>query len=254
MEPDWTASYYEALEFFHREPQHIGRKKCASARFDTPDKVRRHLHRMETTLNHNLRQFFLLTPSTLRNELFAGLFTRRFGRPFVLWGDDIDSEFAGENATQPDLLFVSDVEVVAVEMKITTKCSLTQVLTYALLGLAVELRVGGPRRHCLTVLGRGDFASQWDEHFGSATELKLAIAHEDLDAFLSTQPDRFLRHEGRFREIVASLDLAFISYAELAAFLREAAPPASDETPGAQVYRKLIAGMLAELHGRGLAF
>lgn len=158
-----------------------------------------------------------------------------------------------EKALQPDLLFVSDVEVVAVEMKITTKCSLSEVLRYALLGLAVELRAGAPRRHCLVLLGRGDFAGQWHEQFGSVTELKLAIAHEDLDTFLTTQPDRFLKHAARFREIVAGLDLAFISYAELAAFLREAAPPDSDETPGAEVYRKLIAGMLAELRGRGLA-
>jgi hypothetical protein len=85
------------------------------------------------------------------------------------------------------------------------------------------------------------------------TELKLAIAHTDLASFLSTQPTRFHEHEGRFREIVASLDLAFISYSELAELLRDAALPDSDETTGAEVYRKLSAGMLAELRGRGLA-
>jgi hypothetical protein len=253
MEPDWVASYYEALEFFHWEPQHIGRKKHAGAQFDSLEKVRRHLHRMEVTLDHNLYQFFLLAPSSLRNELFATLFTRRFSRPFALHGGDADGEFALENAVQPDLLFISEAEVVAIEMKLGARCSVRQVLKYALLGLAVELQAREPRKHYLALLGRGDFPRQWKEHFASVTALRIALGNADLAAFLSAQPTRFREHEGRFREIVTALDIAFINYSDLAVFLSEAAPPDSDRTPGAEVYRKLIAGMLAELRGRGLA-
>jgi hypothetical protein len=63
-----------------------------------------------------------------------------------------------------------------------------------------------------TLLGRGDFARQWHEHFASADELKLAIADADLSSFL-----------------------------------RDTAPPDSDETAGAEVHGKLITGPLAEL-------
>jgi len=204
-------------------------------------------------VGHDLHQFFSLAPPSLRNQLFAGLYARRFSYPFVLWGEDVDSALALEDAMQPDLLFLSDIESVALEMKIAAECGLRQVLKYALLGLAVELHARQPRRHHLVLLGRGDFAGQWPEHFGSVTELKLALAHEDLDAFLSTQSDRFRVHERRLREIVASLGVAFLSYEELAAFLRDAAPAESDASTGAEVYRKLIAGMVAELLGRGQA-
>ncbi len=85
------------------------------------------------TLNQNLRQSFLLAPASLRNELFASLFTRRFSHPFTLRRSNVDSQFALENAMQPDLLFVSDIEAVAMEIRLGRTWSLTQVLEYALI-------------------------------------------------------------------------------------------------------------------------
>ncbi len=35
MTGGWLDSYYEALEFFYWEPQHLGRKKHATAEFNT---------------------------------------------------------------------------------------------------------------------------------------------------------------------------------------------------------------------------
>ena len=81
---EWTESYDEALEFFHWEPQDLGQRKHANARFDTEDKVRRHLRLMETTLNQLLQQFFLLAPSQLRNGLFGQVFGRQILDDFAL--------------------------------------------------------------------------------------------------------------------------------------------------------------------------
>ena len=44
MEPDWTASYHDALDFSYRELQHIGGKTHASAEFGALAKVTQHLH------------------------------------------------------------------------------------------------------------------------------------------------------------------------------------------------------------------
>jgi hypothetical protein len=252
MEANWLDSYYEALEFFYWEPQHIGRKKHVSAEFDTLDKVTRHLRRMEVTLNHNINQFFLLAPTALRNELFRELFARTFDRPFVMRGRGVDAEFELVNSMQPDFLFASDTELVALEMKVRAKSSVSQVLKYALLGLAVEMRVGAPRHHYLALLGAGEFANQWQEQFASIAELRHAIASTDLASFLSKQPIRFREHQARFNEIVEHLHLAFINYPRFVAFLRSAAPPPSDESPGAEVYRKLISGLLVEFNRRQL--
>ncbi len=85
MTSGWLDSYYEALEFFYWEPQHPGRKKHATAEFNTLPKVRKHLRRMEVTLNHNIHQFLALAPRTLRNR-FLGLFVgREVDNDFAMW-------------------------------------------------------------------------------------------------------------------------------------------------------------------------
>ncbi len=72
MESNWLDGYYEALEFFYAEPQHIFLKRDSAAELATLAKVvkkasraedvKRHLRKMEVILNHNIRQFFLLAP------------------------------------------------------------------------------------------------------------------------------------------------------------------------------------------------
>ncbi len=201
----------------------------------------------------DLCQFFLLAPISLRNELFTSLFVRRFNHPFTLYGpDDADIGPLLEDAVRPDLLFVSEIEAVAIELRQEAEGSLTDVLRHALLGLAVEMYVGAPRRHCLVLVGARDFPSQWREHYSSVTELKLALARVDPAPFLAAQPTRFHRHEDRFMAIVASLDMAFLGYADLAAFLRDAVPPEDDTSPGAQVCRKIMEATREEFDRRGL--
>ena len=207
---------------------------------DNPD-------RLTATLDQSFRQFFLLAPRTLPNELFASLFARRFSHPLTLHPSVIDSEFALEDAMQPDLLFVSDIEAVAMEIRLERKWDLTQVFERALMALAVELHLGAPRRHCVALVGTKDFASQWKEGYSSVTEVKIALGHEDPTLFLRTRADRFRKHEDRFVEIAAGLDMAFLSFADFATSLRDDAPSDTDMSPGAEVYGKLIAGMLAEL-------
>lgn len=253
MESTWIDSYYDALHFFYWEPQHIGRKKHDSAEFNTLDKVKIHLRRIEVTLNHNLNQFFLLAPTSLRNSLFNELFDLEFGHPFVMYGGSVDNELKLISSMQPDFLFASDTETVAIEMKVGAKSSISQILKYALLGLAVEMHVGAPREHYLALLGVGKFSNQWQEQFESTADLRIALARMDLSSFLNRQPIRFREHQHRFNEIVTNLNLAFISYSGLATFLHSVLPPDSDKSIGAEVYRKLITGLLGELNNRQLA-
>lgn len=200
----------------------------------------------------DLCQFFLLAPPTLCNELFTALFVRRFSHPFTLYGPGADIGATFENAMRPDLLFVSEIEAVAIEMRQGAEGSLTDVLRHALLGLAVEMYVGAPRRHCLALVGAKDFPSQWREHYSSVTELKIALAGVDPAPFLAAQPARLHRHEDRFMAILASLDMAFLSYTDLADVLRDAAPSEDDRSPDAQVRRTIMEAILAEFDRRRL--
>jgi len=209
--------------------------------------------RSAAALEKDLHQFFLLAPPALRNELFESLFARRFSHPLTLQRSDVGSESGLGNAMQPDLLFISDVEAVTMEIRLGHRLSLTQVLKLALAALALELDLGAPRRHCFALVGAGNFSSQWEDQYSSVTELKIALGHTDPALFMRTQAERFHRHEDRFLEIVAGFDLAFLSFADLATLLREAAPSGTETSPGVEVYRELIAGVLAEFDPRRLA-
>jgi hypothetical protein len=82
------------------------------------------------------------------------------------------------------------------------------------------------------------------------TQLKIALAGVDPAPFLAAQPARFHMHEDRFTAIVASLDVAFLSYADLAAFLRDAAPSEDDTSRDAQLCRKTMEAIVAEFDRR----
>lgn len=251
-EVTWVDSYYEALEFFYWEPQHLGRKKHSNAEFDTAPKVRKHLRKMEVTLNQNLHQFFLLAPDSLRNELFSRLFGSTLRGRLSLEGRNVDEKFKLQNATQPDILFTSEAQTVALEMKVGSKSSLTQVLKYALLGLAVELQLGSEKEHFLGFLGAGSFSDQWKERFDSIEGLQQALMEADHAPFLEKQPLHFRKHAPRFVQIVKSLSFCFVTYEELAGYLLRESPLPSDVSLTAQVYRKLIEGVTGELRLRKL--
>jgi len=252
MEPSWLETYYTALEFYYWEPQHLGLKKNPDAKLDSRDKVVERLRTLEVTLNHALDQFLRLAPNGLRNELFGSVFGRSFLHPFHMHGRHVDDDFDLLAAMQPDVLFESDADVVSIEMKIHAKSSVSQVLKYALLGLAVEMKRQAPRRHSLLMLGRGSFAGLWNEHFPNVAELRSAVAAADPHAFLQGQPSRFRPHIEQFTRIVQELHVEWLPYRQLADLLRAAYPRDDDASHGAEVYRKLITGMLTELSVRQL--
>jgi hypothetical protein len=252
-ELNWIDSYYEGIEFFNQEPQHIGRKQYADATFNTFDKVQEHLRCMEVTLNHNLKQFFLLAPNGFRNDFCEELFGTPFSVRFKMHGPQVDKDFALENCVQPDFLFTSDEHVVCVEMKVGAKSSIDQVLKYALLGLAVEGGQEKQKAHYLVLLGSGTIAKQFPQHFDTTSKVMDAVRGQDMAEFLRNKPVHLRNQQERFEQIVSQMRLEFVNYEGFARFLLNAAPSLDDETPGAEVFRNLIFGVVSELKRRHLA-
>ncbi len=253
MKSGWLESYYEALEFFYWEPQHLGRKKHSSAEFDTLPKVKRHLRNMEVTLNHNIHQFLALAPRALRNKFLGLCLGRDVSGDFVMEFRDGDKKFNLMNSTQPDLLFISSESTISVEMKIGAKSSIAQIQKYALLALAMEQIDGQKDSHALGLLGPGDFSSQFKEGIASLSELRKAIQDADHEKFLSKQPLRLRNEPSRFKQIVETLQIGFTNYQSFATMLEASMPDASDFSDGAEVFRNLIQGMKGELKIRRLA-
>src|SRR5207249_2575393 len=137
-------------------------------------------------------------------------------------------------------LFVSDGDVISIEMKTKAKSSIKQVLKYALLGLAVEMKLRSQRKHRLGFLGVRDFSNQWKEGFASPAELRLALNKADLSMFLKSKGVTSLAQQQRFEAIVAELEFSFLNYQDFAELLKSETPAPSDTTSSAEVYRNLI--------------
>jgi len=248
VKSSWVEGYYEALEFFYWEPQHLGRKKHEASRFKTLKEVQDHLRLMEVTLNHQIKQFFALAPKSFRNRLFGRALKTTVSGEFVLVGSELDREYSLSNATQPDFLFTAPDATVSVEMKIEAKSNVSQVLKYALLGLAVEQQDKCRRKHHLIFLGVGGFGDLWKERFRSLGELKQVLETKK-ESFLDGRPERLRAERARYEEIVSTLSIGFLSYGAFADLLRTERD-SLDDSMGAQVYRNLIDGMLHELNER----
>lgn len=246
-EPSWLETYYTALEFFYWEPQHLGRIKDPRTQLDSIAKVAARLRGLEVTLNHNLDQFFRLAPSALRNRLFETAFRETLSSPFTMHGHNANQEFRLQNFTQPDFLFESAAEVVSVEMKIKAKCSIDQVLKYALLGLAVEHERKAQRNHFLLLLGKGRFADLWHGKFEHVESLKAALENAATEVILSKAPEHLRNSKGDFHRIVAGLRVAWMTYADLIKFINSTLPAEDDSSPFAEVYRKLVGAVAEEI-------
>ena len=216
----WVEEYYDALRFFYWEPMHLGRRKYADARLNTFGKVSEHLRKIEVTLNHQLKQFLCLAPGSLRNGLFEEALGRQITGEFIMAGslDDVDKTYELHNAVQPDFLFLTDDTTVAVEMKIEAKSSVTQVLKYALLALAIERNAGRKMQHFLIFLGPNGFSDLWRKGPASVDDLRRKLRDEQ-ETFWKGHAKKFQEHESQFPEIVASLSIGFISYQTLANLL-----------------------------------
>jgi len=252
MQNSWIDTYYDSLEFFYWEPQHLGKKKHDNAEFKSLKHVQKHVRNMEVTLNHNIQQFFSLAPNELRNNLFLQFFNQEFSGIFSLDERDVDKKYNLVNSTQPDIVFTSPTTTVSIEMKVGAKSTITQVLKYALLSLAIELIDGVKRSHYLGLLGPGTFTRQWKEAFTTPEDLRVALMNADTQTFIAKQPAHFRSHRERFKEILANLVIGFQDYESFADVLLKGSPNPDDKTNGAEVYRNLISGMVGELKFRKL--
>jgi hypothetical protein len=259
MNDTWVDGYYEALDFFFWEPHHLGRMTNPAARYKGHANVQEHIRRLEVTLNHQIKFFFSLAPDQLRNRIFESVFSKQrlagtfSADAFSMDDGQFDTTYELKGKVQPDLLFTSEDVTVSVEMKINAKSDPDQVLKYALLALAVEQKKKHKMEHFLLFLGKHTFSGLWTGLCNSVEDLR---SHLDLNAsastFLQGKPAQFQREEARFLEIVSTLSFGFVNYGELAGLLEKEITP-TDKSDGAEVYSKLVGGMVRELRRRDLA-
>jgi hypothetical protein len=244
----WNHEYYEALEFFFWESQHLGKMKNPTSKYDTPEKVFTHLRTMEVTLNHLFNLFFMLLPKRLMNELFSDLFGTTINDNFFFSSQDTRTFVNSFGAvTQPDLFFMGKKTLLFIEMKVESKTSLEQFMKYLLLSIITDEHEGKRRRPLyLLYIGKYDFDHLFQEKFASVEEAKAALIKMSLPEKTKNGGRDMRPYHENIRKSAKNVRLSYRTYTDLYALLRTKLQEQHNET-----VTKLMEGMCNEMEMRG---
>ncbi|MEJ2649900.1 MAG: hypothetical protein P8016_16015 [Sedimentisphaerales bacterium] len=253
FERDWTSEYYEILEFYFWEPQHLGRAKSSKCRYATPVEALKHVQKMEVSLNHMLNLFFRLAPSEVLLHLIADTTGNRAQSAMHLLSRQEVSAFC--QLVQPDLMFQGDSMNFSIEMKLNAKSSLEQAWKYALLHTLADMHNGKDRASYLMFLGKGKFSSLWKENIKSPSELYGFLRNAKLEKFQrkAEAVENISIDWKRVKETLEKTSILYWNYQTLKLFLKEFTEPLVNASGAEQTFVHLINGLLAEIERRKLA-
>jgi len=249
----WNNEYVEILEFFFWESQHLGKQKNPQSRLKKLNEVLSHLREMEVTLNHQFNLFFALLPQQILRELLGKCFQHTFVDTFII--DSRETRKCIESlgrVTQPDILLFGQQSLAAIEMKVAAKSSLEQLMKYLLLSLLENDVSGKPRMFHLLFLGKDDFTKLFKEGYNNIAELREAFMSFALPKKSRNGGIDLTPYHERLRRLGQEANISYLSYRDLSAVLRQIMAPYNGNEPGHEVIRKLISGLLNELHLRKL--
>ena len=244
----WTSEYYDVMEFYYWEPQHLGKIKNPKSRYNNQFKSLEHIRNMEVSLNHMFNVFFRLTPSKFVSDLLSTTCNVVADSKLSMQGRYDVRKFS--KMVQPDLLFVSDNINFSIEMKIGAKSSLEQVYKYALLHWLWQQHSGRKRQSVLLYIGKGEFQDLWSEKFNNFQELiKVAIDFDigKLQIRAKKVEDIDINWD-EVQDILSNTIIDYCSYSDFNRLLNGYSDESSSETEV-----KLFDGLSFELEKRGLS-
>jgi len=248
----WTSEYYDVMEFYYWEPQHLGKIRNKESRYNNAKEALEHIRNMEVSLNHMFNVFFRLAPSSFTNQIIDKYFKKDIKDKFKLQGRYSVSEFSA--LVQPDLLFSSKETNFSIEMKIGAKSSLEQVYKYSLLHWLEQEHNKKSKKSLLLYIGKDDFTSLWRERFSTIEELKEAVVTSDIEK-LKTKASKIEKVEVNWDEVkklVEETTVAYCSYSQFATMLKASANQLPKNNEATETVVKLFSGLYSELKGRGL--
>jgi hypothetical protein len=168
----WNDAYYEMLEFYYWEPQHLGRAKKTNGFVKTVDAITARLRTIEVPLNHLLEFFFALAPKDFTSR-FLGCESLHPDIHLVSSGHLLHAPLGA--LIQPDLFFDSAGLRACVEVKVGSRSTPEQMLKYSvLMERHAPQTAAVPRR--LVLLGPKTFQDFWERRaFSSVDDLKEAL-------------------------------------------------------------------------------
>lgn len=245
----WNQEYYETLEFYYWEPQHLGKLKHPNTKYTSLQSALEHIKRMEVSLNHQFNTFFSLLPDSETNALFSHIFQRPFDEKFCFNSKDTrDFVESFKSATQPDLFFPSPTELVCIEMKVGAQSDFDQLMKYLLLSLIEGEKSGVTKQFSLLYMGVGDFTTLFKERCTDIDDLRAQFLTYEIGERTKNKSIDLSSYREKIYQLSQEIDIAYMSYAEFHKYLVELSQETSNEA-----LRNIYTGLIAELELRGFS-
>ena len=148
---------------------------------------------------------------------------------------------------QPDLFFLSEKDVVFIELKVSARSSIDQVLKYASLSLAVDKITGVNHEHHLIFIGPDQFKDLFNDHIDRPETLKLAMLNEVEHFDMRSEVMSNVAYRPNLVQIINTMLITFISYQDVVNFMRTEIKDIELKTEAEEIYLKLLHGLIDEL-------
>jgi hypothetical protein len=253
MAGHWNNEYYDNLEFFYWEPQHLGRMKNPESNIQSVRDAVEHLRRMEVCLNHQMNLFFRLAPRAFQNELFETCFGVELDDEWTLIGREFEELWNVQALTQPDLFFAGRTTNVCIELKLGSKLTIEQVLKYVYLSILEQKHSAAEKQYFLLFMGSRKFENQWREKFPDIASMRAALSTVRLSKLQKSWASRFEGLDSEILETAKNTNFGFLNYEAYAASLENYGSRIDRSSAYAETITELFDGMRAELRERGLS-
>ena len=78
MKSSWNNEYYDIMNFYYWEPQHLGKIKNPNSKIQSIHDALSHIAKMEVSLNHQFNLFFQLLPSVILNDILYQTLLKKY--------------------------------------------------------------------------------------------------------------------------------------------------------------------------------
>lgn len=252
METTWNKEYYDILNFYYWEPQHLGKKNHPESSVKTLADSEKKLRNMEVTLNHIFNIFIRLCPKVILGEIL-GKITGDFGLENVVYQsrDDVHNTY-GKNVTQADMMLLDDSNVVAVEMKIGAKTSLDQLVKYAMLFHFEKEHSHKNKKHHLIYLTKSKFPKIFEEKINDIEDLTSRFDTSLIPDKTKSGSVELHKNKEEIVDILKNMNLYFITYTDFYNILNVIRDGIDIENKYSDMLITLICGITNELEDRKL--
>ena len=246
----WNDEYYDIIDFYYWEPQHIGRKVNDKSKYKNISDVLSHLRSIEVPLNHQFNIFFRLSPQDFIGQLLTKCFNKPPNDNYVFHGNNELAEYIQNEATQPDILLSGNATNFAIELKTTTKSSLEQVAKYLLLHKLNQNHHNKNKQFYLLYLTPYKFSNIWQ---GIQSKDNLVSSFKNHDFASLKEKFGFVSNAdwASAMESIDKLNITSITYNSIYNLLQEYKSSIDITSKYSDVATTLFTGIISELESRG---